>query len=178
MIPVVLGVLFVTLCDEDEEGSECVVWRAALRVRPGAGVSALPLTIWGGCCLTGMLCLREEGREGTGEGSFFAFTLDDTRLFLSGLEMKSKSNRVWHQVKKYIFKAAEKVKFHLPGRGAACRRFASPPPPLHYVPCLSVCSVSCLSVGALFGQFISQAVDGFVVSQDGADMLLKQGRKP
>lgn len=100
MIPVVLGVLFVTLCDEDEEGSECVVWRAALRVRPGAGVSALPLTIWGGCCLTGMLCLREEGREGTGEGSFFAFTLDDTRLFLSGLEMKSKSNRVWHQVKK------------------------------------------------------------------------------
>lgn len=184
MIPVVLGVLFMTLCDEDEEGSECVVWRAALRVRPGAGVSALPLTIWGGCCLTGMLCLREEGREGTGEGSFFAFTLDDTRLFLSGLEMKSKSNRVWHQVKKNIYLKLQRTlvpvrgEFHLPGRGAACRRFASPPPPLHYVPCLSVCSVSCLSVGPLFGQFISQAVDGFVVSQDGADMLLKQGRKP
>lgn len=112
MIPVVLGVLFVTLCDEDEEGSECVVWRAALRVRPGAGISALPLTIWGGCCLTGMLCLREEGREGTGEGSFFAFTLDDTRLFLSGLEMKSKSYRVWHQVKKYIYlKLQRKLNF-------------------------------------------------------------------
>ncbi len=33
-----------------------------------------------------MLCLREEGREGAGEGSLFPVTLDDTRLFLSGLE--------------------------------------------------------------------------------------------
>lgn len=32
-----------------------------------------------------MLCLREEGREGAGDGSLFPFTLDDTRLFLSGL---------------------------------------------------------------------------------------------
>lgn len=33
-----------------------------------------------------MLCLRDGGREGGGEGSFFAVTLEDTRLFLSGLD--------------------------------------------------------------------------------------------
>lgn len=69
-------------------------------------------------------------------------------------------------------------RFHVPGCSAARRRVASPPPPLHYVPCLSVCSVSCLSVAALSGQFICQAVNGFVVGQDGTDMLLKQCRKP
>lgn len=34
----------MALCDEDEEGGECVEWRAALRVRPAAGLSAFPLT--------------------------------------------------------------------------------------------------------------------------------------
>lgn len=94
--PVVLCVLLVALCEEDEEGGECVEWRAALRVRPAAGVSAFPLTSWGGC-LTGMLCLREEDREGGGgggDGSFFAVTLDDTRLFLSGLEARKNYKKI------------------------------------------------------------------------------------
>lgn len=34
----------------------------------------------------GILCLREEAREGAGDGSLFPVTLDDTRLFLSGLQ--------------------------------------------------------------------------------------------
>lgn len=34
----------------------------------------------------GMLCLREEGRDGGGDGSLLPITLDDTRLFLSGLQ--------------------------------------------------------------------------------------------
>lgn len=33
-----------------------------------------------------ILCLREGGREGGGDGSLFPVTLDDTRLFLSGLQ--------------------------------------------------------------------------------------------
>ena len=42
--PAVLGALLVAWCEEDEEGGECVEWRAALRVRPAAGVSVFPLT--------------------------------------------------------------------------------------------------------------------------------------
>lgn len=83
--PAVLVVLLVALCEEDEAGGECAEWRAVLRVRPAAGVSAFPLNCWGGC-LSGMGCLREEVREGAGDGSLFAVILDDTRLFLSGLE--------------------------------------------------------------------------------------------
>lgn len=70
------------------------------------------------------------------------------------------------------------MSFLLPGCGAAGWRFAPPPSPLHGVPCLSVRSVSRLSVSALSGQLIRQAVDGLVVIQDGADMLLKQCREP
>ena len=80
----VLCVLPAALCDDDEEGGVCAEWRAALRVRPAAGVSAFPLTSCGGG-LRGVLCLREGGRAGGGEGSFLV-TLDDTRLFLSGLQ--------------------------------------------------------------------------------------------
>lgn len=80
-----LCVLLVMLCGEDEEGGECIECRAALRVRPVAGVSTLPLTSWGGC-FTGMLCLRKEGRDGGGDTSLLPVTLDDTRLFLSGLK--------------------------------------------------------------------------------------------
>lgn len=36
--------LLAAFCEEDEEGGVCVEWRAALRVRPAAGVSAFPLT--------------------------------------------------------------------------------------------------------------------------------------
>lgn len=68
--------------------------------------------------------------------------------------------------------------FLLPGCGAAGRRFAPPPPPLHGVPCLPVRSVSCLSVSALSGQSVGQAVDGLVVGQDGADVLLEECREP
>lgn len=71
-----------------------------------------------------------------------------------------------------------KMSLFLPGCSAARWRFAPPPPPLHGVPCLSVCSVSRLSVCALSGQFVRQAVDGLVVGQNGADMLLKQCREP
>ncbi len=81
-----LCVLLVAFCVEDEEGGVCIEWRAALLVRPAVSVSAFPLTSCGGC-LVGTLCLREEGREGGGDGSFFPLTLDDTRLFLSGLEV-------------------------------------------------------------------------------------------
>lgn len=80
-----LGVLLEALCEEDDAGGECAELRAALRVRPPAGVSAFPFTSWGGC-LRGTLCLWEEGRGGAGDGSLFAVTLDDTRLFLSGLQ--------------------------------------------------------------------------------------------
>lgn len=84
--PAVPCVLLVALCEEEEEGGVCVEWRAALRVRPAAAVSAFPFTSCGGC-FGGALCLREEGREGAGgDGSLFPVTLDDTRLFLSGLE--------------------------------------------------------------------------------------------
>lgn len=68
--------------------------------------------------------------------------------------------------------------FPLPGRGAAGRRFAPPPPPLHCVPRLPVRSVSRLSVGALSGQSVGQAVDGLVVGQDGADVLLEECGEP
>lgn len=46
------------------------------------------------------------------------------------------------------------------------------------MPSLSVCGEPCLSVRAFTGQFVRQAVDGLVVSQDGADVLLKQCREP
>lgn len=46
------------------------------------------------------------------------------------------------------------------------------------MPSLSVSGESCLSVRAFTGQFVCQAVDGLVVSQDGADVLLKQRREP
>lgn len=42
--PVVLCVLLEGVCEVEEEGGECVECRAALRVRPAAGVSAFPLT--------------------------------------------------------------------------------------------------------------------------------------
>lgn len=38
--------------------------------------------------------------------------------------------------------------------------------------------MSCLSVSALFAQFVCQAVDRSVISQDWTDMLLKQCREP
>lgn len=66
----------------------------------------------------------------------------------------------------------------LPGCSAAGWRFTPPPPPLHGMPCLSVRSVSGLPISALSGQFVRQAVDGLIVGQDGADMLLKQSREP
>lgn len=46
------------------------------------------------------------------------------------------------------------------------------------MPGLSVCRVSRLSVRALSVQFIRQAVNGLVVGQDGADVLLEQRRQP
>lgn len=46
------------------------------------------------------------------------------------------------------------------------------------MPRLSVRSVSCLSISALSGEFVRQAVDGLIVGQDGADVLLKQRREP
>lgn len=46
------------------------------------------------------------------------------------------------------------------------------------MPCLSVRSVSCLSVSALSGQFVRQAVDGLIVGQNRVDVLLKQRREP
>lgn len=172
-----LGVLFVALCEEDVAGGECAEWRAALRVRPVAGASAFPLTNWGGC-FRGTLCLSEEGRGGAGDGSLFAVTLDDTRLFLSGLDVAWEE--MIHKIKPNVRATKSKIKmsFLLPGCSAACRRLTPPPPSLHGVPCLSVRSVSRLSVCALSGQFVCQAVDGLVVSQDGADMLLKQRRQP
>lgn len=66
--------------------------------------------------------------------------------------------------------------FFLPGCIAACGWFA--PPSLCCVPCLSVCGVSRLSVCPSSGQFIRHAMDCFVITKDGADMLLKQRRKP
>lgn len=42
--PDVLCALLAALCEEDEAGGVCVEERAALRVRPPAGVSAFPLT--------------------------------------------------------------------------------------------------------------------------------------
>lgn len=41
-----------------------------------------------------MLCLREEAREGGGDGSFFPVPLDDTRLFLSGLDAEDGEGRL------------------------------------------------------------------------------------
>lgn len=66
----------------------------------------------------------------------------------------------------------------LPGGRAAGRRFAPPPPPLHGVPSLSVRGEPGLPVSALSGEFVWQAVDGLVVSKDGADMLFKERREP
>lgn len=87
ILPAVLDVLLGALCEEDEEGGECAEWRAELRVRPAAGASTFPLSSWG-VGLKGVFCLREGGLEGGGDGSLFPVTLDDTRLFLSGLEVK------------------------------------------------------------------------------------------
>ncbi len=92
MSPAVLCVLLVAFCEEDEEFGVCIEWRAALLVRPAASVSAFPLTSCGGC-LGGALCLREEGLDGAGDGSLFPLTLDDTRLFLSGLEAGRKARK-------------------------------------------------------------------------------------
>lgn len=121
-----------------------------------------------------MLCLREASREGAGDGSLLPVTLDDTRLFLSGLEAgrEERAGYVW-----YTDSFINTTSGLLPGCSAASGRFA-PPPPLHGVPRRSVCSVPCLSVCALSGQFACQAVDGLVVRQDGADMLLKQRGQP
>lgn len=77
--------LFAVLFEEDDEDGVLVEKRAELRVRDAVGVSALPLTSWGDC-FRGTVCLRDGGREGGGDGSFFAVTLEDTRLFLSGLD--------------------------------------------------------------------------------------------
>lgn len=84
-LPAEFCVLLAALCEEDVEGGVCTELRAALRVRPPAGVSAFPLTSVG-ACLVGILCLSEGGREGAGDGSLFVMTLDDIRLFLSGLQ--------------------------------------------------------------------------------------------
>lgn len=43
--PAMLWALLEAFCEEDEVGGVCVEQRAALRVRPPAGVSAFPLTI-------------------------------------------------------------------------------------------------------------------------------------
>lgn len=83
-LPAVFCVLLAALC-EDAAGGVCTELRAALRVRPPAGVSAFPLTSVG-ACLVGILCLSEGRREGAGDGSLFVVTLDDIRLFLSGLQ--------------------------------------------------------------------------------------------
>ena len=87
-LPAVFCALFVALCVEVATGGVCVELRAALRVRPPAGASALPLTSWG-ACLVGTLCLSDGGREGAGDGSLFVITLDDMRLFLSGLQREN-----------------------------------------------------------------------------------------
>lgn len=84
-LPVVFCVLLAALCEEDAAGGVCTEMRAALRVRPPAEVSAFPLTSVG-ACLVGILCLSEGRREGAGDGSLFVMTLDDIRLFLSGLQ--------------------------------------------------------------------------------------------
>lgn len=82
--------LLVAPRDGAEVDGACVEERAELRVRPpDDDASALPLTSGGGREL-GALCLREGGRAGGGDGSFFACTRDDTRLFLSGLQKKKK----------------------------------------------------------------------------------------
>lgn len=126
----------------------------------------------------GALCLREEGRVGAGDGSLFPLTLDDTRLFLSGLEIGWENGIQQITPNAKSIKIYDKMSFFIPRCSAARGRLAPPPSPLHGVPCLSVRSVSGLSVSALPGQFICQSVDGLVVGQDGTDMLLKQCRKP
>lgn len=87
--PAVVGVLLVVLCEAGEVSGECMEWRAALRVLPAACVSVFPFNNWSGC-FWGTLCLKEGGRKGGGDGSLFAITLDDTRLFLSGLKGDNK----------------------------------------------------------------------------------------
>lgn len=91
--PVVPCALLAALLEDAEVDGVCVEERAELRVRPPDGVSAFPLTSWGGR-VVGTLCLREEGRVGAGEGSLLAVTLDDTRLFLSGLQTDHRTQKI------------------------------------------------------------------------------------
>lgn len=128
----------------------------------------------------GMLCLREEARGGAGDGSLFPVTLDDTRLFLSGLQRQdgTKKQKGSHLLCYKRPQNLGEIVLALPRCSAAGWRFTPPPPPLHGMPCLSVRSVSGLPISALSGQFVRQAVDGLIVGQDGADMLLKQSREP
>lgn len=127
--------------------------------------------------MAGTICLREGGREGGGDGSLLAVTLDDTRLFLSGLDVGWKE-RINKKTDLHKARASNEMSRVLPGCCAACWRFTPPPPAFHCMPCLSVRGVSRLSVGALPGHFICQTMDGLVVGQDGADVLLKQSREP
>lgn len=83
--------MLLALWEWDDDAGVCVEKRAELLVRAAAGVSALPLTSWGGC-FGGALCLRDEGRAGGGVGSRFPVTLDDTRLFLSGLRRENRTD--------------------------------------------------------------------------------------
>lgn len=87
--------LLVALWDVVEVDAACMEERAELRVRPPEAASTFPLTSGGGREL-GVLCLREGGRVGGGDGSFFAITRDDTRLFLSGLQDRrsKKQNKI------------------------------------------------------------------------------------
>lgn len=85
------GRLLAALWDVVGVEAACVEERAELRVRPTAVASVFPFTSGDGREL-GALCLREGVRGGGGDGSLFAITRDDTRLFLSGLRRR-RSNR-------------------------------------------------------------------------------------
>lgn len=86
--------LLAALWDVVEVDAACVEERAELRVRPPDAASTFPLTSRGGRKL-GALCRREGCRVGGGDGSFFAITRDDTRLFLSGLQNRQSKAQIW-----------------------------------------------------------------------------------